>query len=156
MRRLGRSSSYVQRLAAAPQATAGVPGNPWEQTVGGPDAYNTCRDIDCEMTTAAPACPWRVSQTCAAVEILDQDAYNPDSACVCVRVVELEIMLLEGGRANSITRLYGAANTDSLIPKASHRQVWHCQNLRLVMPACLHTQIWPSLRNRTSTGALKL
>lgn len=42
----------------------------------GPDAYNTSRDIDCEMTPAAPACLWRVFQTCAAVEILDQDAQD--------------------------------------------------------------------------------
>ena len=56
---------------------AWVSGSPLMPNCWAPDAYNTTRDIDCEMTPAAPACPWlveRVSQTCAAVEILDQDA----------------------------------------------------------------------------------
>ena len=54
------------------------------------------------MTTAAPACPWRVSQTCAAVEILDQDAggYNSHRARVG-EILDQDAIIIRTQRASA-------------------------------------------------------
>jgi hypothetical protein len=151
-------------------AKAWVSGSPLMPNCWGPDAYNTIRDIDCEMTPAAPTCPWRVqrvSQICAAVGILDQDAeditriehestYEWSDWMSCFwkgctawpRRTELSMMLIQTcyslGHAN-VSRRY----------RNGWRALLDADIRVLVLSACLHTHIWP-LRHRTFAGTQKL